>query len=157
MGREGEEPTLEWIVHLGKKEPGKVAAVVLVAGGAGLLSAFVFGNPLAFLIGFLAIFGSTAEFLLPVRFRLDARGASRRVGWSTAQIEWKDVQRVVEGAEGVKLSPLERSSGLAPFRGVYLRFGSRREEILDLIAYWRKQHAAGVGETADGGGHREDD
>lgn len=157
MKREGEEHTLEWTVHLAREEPGKGAAVALVATLAGLLSALVFGNPLAFLVGFLAIVGSTAEFLLPVRFRLDARGASRKVGWSFTQIEWKDVRRVIEGSDGVKLSPLERSSKLAPFRGVYLRFGSRRQAVLDLIAYWREQHAASVGQTANGGGHRADD
>ncbi len=156
MEKEAEEPTLEWTVHLAREEPGKATAVALVAIGAGALSALVFGNQLAFLVGFLAIVGSTAEFLLPVRYRLDARGGSRKVGWSLTHIEWKDVRRVIEGTDGVKLSPLERSSGLAPFRGVYLRFGSRQQEVLDLIAYWREQHAAGVGQTADGGGHRED-
>lgn len=149
MERVTEEPTLEWTVHLASEEPAKAAAVVVVAFGAGVVSALVFGNPIAFLVGFLAILGSTAEFLLPVRYRLDARGARRKVGWSLTQIEWKDVRRVIEGTDGVKLSPLERSSGLAPFRGVYLRFGSRQREVLDLIAYWREQHAAGVGETAD--------
>ncbi|MER3465869.1 MAG: hypothetical protein C4340_01320, partial [Armatimonadota bacterium] len=93
----------------------------------------------------------TAEFMLPVRYRLDARGASRKVGWSLTQIEWKDVRRVIEGTDGVKLSPLDRSSRLAPFRGVYLRFGSMQQDVLDLIAYWREQHAASVGQTADGG------
>jgi hypothetical protein len=149
MERENEERTLEWTVHLAKGEPGKATAVVLVSVGAGVLSAVVFGNPIAFLVGFLSILGSTAEFLLPVQYRLDGRGARRKVGWSLTQIEWKDVRRVIEGTDGVKLSPLEQSSRLAPFRGVYLRFGSRQHEVLDLIAYWREQHAAGVGETAD--------
>ncbi|MER3466679.1 MAG: hypothetical protein C4340_06120, partial [Armatimonadota bacterium] len=64
MEREGEEQTLEWTVHLAREEPGKAAAVAFVALGAGAVSALVFGNVVAFLVGFLAILGSTAEFML---------------------------------------------------------------------------------------------
>jgi len=141
-----EDRKLEWTVHLAMEQPGKAAVVLAVAILAGVGTALAFSNPLLFLLGFLVIVGSTADFLLPVVQRIDEGGASRKVALSVSKIGWSDVKRVVVGEEGVKLSPLERSTRLAPFRGVYLRFGGRKEEVLQAIEYWRERHATGLGE-----------
>jgi hypothetical protein len=120
--------------------------VIAVAIVAGVVSAAAFSNPLLFFLGFFVIVGSTADFLLPVVQRIDEEGATRKVALSVTRMRWNEVKRVIVGEEGVKLSPLERSSRLSPFRGVYLRFGGQKDAVLRAIEYWRERHAAGLGE-----------
>ena len=43
------------------------------------------------------------------------------------------VKRVIEGEDGVKLSPLAESGRLSPFRGVFLRYSGNRETVLEYI------------------------
>lgn len=148
-----EDEAFRWVVRLSDKEPWKryvVWAVAMVAAAAGWAW---MGQVLFALIGFVAVMASTAEFWMPIRNRLDSRGAHVTVGLSTTSLEWAQVQRAILDDEGVKLSPVERSSRMAPFRGVFVRFGTRREEVLDRIsAYWG-QDVQSVGERVDGGGN----
>lgn len=142
---------LKWTVHLAKQERAKAMVVVAVALLSGVLSAMILGGWLAFLIGPIVVFGSAAEFLIPVHFKLNQDGASRRCFLSVSHIEWADVKRVLEDESGVKLSPLPDSSRMAPFRGVFLRPIGNRQEILDCISYWRGKHAEDVGSASVGG------
>jgi hypothetical protein len=84
-------------------------------------------------IGFAAVVLATADFWMPLQYRLDEKGAALKCGFSTTAIEWANVKRVILGEEGVKLSPLEEESRLSPFRGLFLRFDGNREEVLDRI------------------------
>src|SRR5437667_11530006 len=97
----------------------------------------------------------TADYLLPVRYSIDAAGAKSKCGISTTAIGWEQVKRVIEGPDGVKLSPLETSSRLAPFRGVFLREDGNLQEIRACVEYWRNQYASDVGATAHGRGKDE--
>ncbi len=126
----------------------KTVVVVAVALLSGFLSTVMLGGWVAFPIGPLVVVGSAAEFLFPVHFTLGANGASRRCGLSVSSIEWKDVKRVVEGEDGLKLSPLAEAGRLAPFRGVFLRLVGNRQEVLDCISYWRDRNAEDVGRAS---------
>jgi hypothetical protein len=75
------------------------------------------------LLGSAMILAATSEFWLGTVYKLDEQGASSRTGLSYTRILWKDVKRAVLTPIGVKLSPLEETTRLAPFRGVFLRFG----------------------------------
>lgn len=152
-GAKEDEP-FRWVVRLSDKEPWKryvVWAAAMVAAAAGW---FWMGQALFALIGFVAVMASTAEYWMPIRNRLDAKGAHVTVGLSTTSLEWEQVRRAILDDEGVKLSPLAESGRMAPFRGVFVRFGAHREAVLAKIsAYWGKD-VQSVGERADGGGIR---
>lgn len=124
---------LEWSVSLYENEPVKRFSVIAFALIAGVVGYALFQNFIYAIIGFFAILGSTAEFWLPTRYVLDQKSARSRRGFSVTELEWSDVKRVIVSDDGVKLSPLEESNRLAPFRGVYLRFGSRRKDVLRTI------------------------
>jgi len=139
-------------VHIAKAEPKKALVVYSVATLAGLGSAAFMGNPWMFPFGFLVIILGAADFVLPNRFTVGKSGVERRCGLSVVTLPWDRVKRVVVGDDGVKLSPLDDSSRLAPFRGVYLRANGNLQEIVSCVEYWRKQNASDVGQTADSGG-----
>lgn len=139
---------LEWTVELGKELAQKripVAIAGLVAAGFGAVFIGAFG---AFL-GIAVVFVSTAELWMPMRFKLTSEEASARVGLSVTAIRWENIKRVLETDQGVTLSPLEKSSRLDAFRGVYLRFSSNRSEVLAKIAELTERNGSDLDREAD--------
>lgn len=125
---------LTWRSRPADKDPQKLWVIGVVAVVALVLGFALFRNVLLGLLGFAIILGSTAEFWLGSLYRLDEKGVSARVGLSTTSMAWEDVKRVLEEADGVKLSPLAEPGRLDPFRGVKLRFGTElREKVYDTI------------------------
>ncbi|MEP0764954.1 MAG: hypothetical protein HRF45_00220 [Fimbriimonadia bacterium] len=136
-----EPPVLEWTVSLSSQQPEKVAAVLVAAAFAGLVGFFVAGSVALAVVGPAVVLGATSEFLLPVRYRIAEDGASARWGINVTHIAWKDVKRARADAHGVKLLPLEKPSRLEAFRGVYLRFGDRKQEVERAVGYWYRNDA----------------
>ena len=145
---------LKWDVRLSEGEPWKRTVVWIVAVVAATLGWAIMRSPLFAVIGAGAVLGSTAEYWMPIRNRIDALGAHVRVGMSTTSMDWESVKRIVLADEGVKLSPLEKSGGMSAFRGVFLRFGTHREEILDRLSVYLEKDVRSVAERVDGGGIR---
>jgi hypothetical protein len=114
---------LAWKVRMSATEPGKPRIIFAVAILVFVVGLFGFHSLLLGVFGSAMILGATAEFWLGTRYALDDEGASVRTGLSHSRVLWKDVRRAVVTPVGIKLSPLEESTRLAPFRGVFLRFG----------------------------------
>lgn len=142
---------LTWTIRLHEKEPGKRYAVFFFAFAAAAVGLLVFQSAIFAVIGLVAILASTAEFWMPLRYRLDEKGASVRSGISVTAIEWADVKRVVMAKEGWKLSPLGNEGRLSPFRGVYLRFGEEPEAVRAYVSLHVDQHARFVEHGTDAG------
>ncbi|MCX7800483.1 MAG: hypothetical protein N2109_09100 [Fimbriimonadales bacterium] len=140
----GAPERLEWEVRLWERDPPKRARLFAVVAAIGVASGYAFGLVLGILSVFFLL-GSTMEFWYPVRYRLDAQGASAKVGISVTAIEWRSVRRAILGEDGVKLSPLEKASRTAVFRGVYIRFNRNREEVLEFVRRRLPEDAAFLG------------
>lgn len=139
---------MEWVVAIGDGQP-KKRAVLGVITIASAVFGYGFLGFWGLAISLVAVFVSTAEYWLPIRFRLNEAGAESKIGLSTNAIHWGDVKRLIHTTEGVRLSPLESPSRLDEFRGVYLRFASNRDEVLAKIAELTEQHGSGVDRQAD--------
>lgn len=126
-------PLLEWSVSLGAHQTGKRYVVVALMLVVFLIGIFLLGSLVLALVGMGVVLASTLELFVPIRYRLDAKGAQARVAFALTRIEWSDVKRIWEDELGVYLSPLEKPSRLDRFRGVYLRFASNREAVLVKI------------------------
>jgi hypothetical protein len=132
------DQSLEWEVRLSESNRARQPVLVIVAVLAGLIGWQMLSSPLAGVIASAVIFMSTAEVFLPLKYRIDEKGARVRCGISTTAILWEDVKRLLDMPDGIRLSPLETPSRLDAFRGVHLRFGSRRDEVLGKIdEFWR--------------------
>jgi hypothetical protein len=144
---------LEWTRHPLRKEPWKLAVVVFLALGAGVVGAIGLQSGLYGVVAFAIVMLSTAEFWLGSRFRLDSKGASVKTGISVQRIEWNQVQTVEIQKDWIKLSPLEIGSRLSPFRGVTILAGeSNRLEIEEWIAEHVGPDTRFVGSGADSAG-----
>jgi hypothetical protein len=130
-----------WRTHRLRERPAMLLAVVPCL----LLTAFagssVLGSPLAGLLAAGLVAASISDYLFPVRYELRRSGASAVCLFSRQEISWERVRTVWLAEDGVKLSPLARRSRLEAFRGVFLRFGSDREAVLEAVRRLRAEAA----------------
>lgn len=124
---------LAWTVSLGDRMPLQRVLVLVIAFCAGLLGMALFRQPLFGIFGFAAVVLSTAELYFPLRYTLTKTCARVKCGLSTTEILWDKVERIVDGPDGVKLSPLASKTRLEPFRGVYLRFQGNEDAVRKYI------------------------
>lgn len=129
---------LEWQVRLGDEQPQKRLVILVTAFIVGFVGIALMRQVIFGVFGSLAVLLSTSEMFIPIRYRLDEKGASAKVGASRTEIEWAQIKRVDDLGQAVKLSPLaERNSRLEPFRGVTLRFTGNRDAVLAKIRQFR--------------------
>ncbi len=127
------EPILTWKVHLLREQPRKLLLVIPVAAMS-LVASHVFFHTFTFgLIAMFLIMASLAEYLFPIRFEIDSQGASARTLTARTRIEWSRVKKYYLDDRGIKLSPLSRQTRLEAYRGVYLMFGDRRDEVIEAV------------------------
>lgn len=127
---------LRWTVHLALEHPRKLLVLLALLSTLMAASYWVIGalGPIAVA---LAMGGALAEFLFPVTYELTEQGAMCKTLVKFSEIKWKNVKRCYLDDLGVKLSPLEHQSRLEAFRGVYLRFGNNRDEVIEAVKSMR--------------------
>lgn len=135
---------MAWTVYVGAQMPRQrlvVAAITIVVAFAGYL---FLGGILGAIVGIVVMVASTAELFMPINYRLDGTDARAHCGFNVTAIRWENVKRLIDTPEGVRLSPLEKSSRLDAFRGVYLRFSGNRDEVLGKIAELIEEYGSDV-------------
>ena len=131
------EPILTWKVHLLRDEPRKLLLILPVIAFSLLVCFSTFRSPLLMVIVLFLFCSSLADFLFPVRYEIDEQGASARTLFSRTYIEWSRVKKYYTDGLGIKLSPLNTQGRLTAFRGVYLRFGDRKDEVIEVVRRMR--------------------
>jgi hypothetical protein len=132
-----DEPVLAWKVHLLRDDPMKVLLITPFAL-VSLLICFVIFHSLLFSAVVLFLFASAlAEYLFPVRYEITERGASARTLLGRTEIAWDRVKKFYLDDRGIKLSPLLTPGRLEAYRGVYLRFGDREDEVVRVVRRMR--------------------
>lgn len=81
----------------------------------------------------IILLGSLASFFFPTHYRLGPETVSARGLLSRKKRTWSGLKKSYVGKKGVHLSPYSRPSRLESFRGIYLPFSGKREEILHFI------------------------
>jgi hypothetical protein len=128
-----EEVVLRWQVHLARNHPEKLAVIIAIVAATGVIACGWFNSVIPGALMAFVLFGALSDFLLPNSYRFTSTHASATTPLGKRIIAWTDVRRVYLDDEGVKLSPLDKQSRLEAYRGVYLRFGGRRDEVLETI------------------------
>lgn len=138
------EPVLTWKVHLLRENPSKVflIAPVLLAS---LLICYAVSHSLLYMavIAFLFV-SALGDYLFTVRYEIHDWGASARTLFSKTLIEWDRVKKYYLDDRGIKLSPLGHQSRLEAYRGVYLRFGDNKEEVIQVVRTMRDGFCRGA-------------
>jgi hypothetical protein len=109
-------------------------AVLIIA--AGVLAGMVSGNPVMGCVASAALAIAAWRLWLPVRFELSFKGVTQTVLGRRRRIPWSEFARYEERGKGIVLLPDAEPNPLAPLRGLYIRTGGQREEILEVLDYF---------------------
>lgn len=127
------EPILAWKVHLLREEPRKMLLIAPVVS-VSLVVGYVFTHSLLLPAVTLFLFMcALSEYLFPVRYQLSETDAAARTLLSRTRVEWDRVRKYYLDDRGIKLSTLGKPGRLEAYRGLYLRFGENREEIIEVV------------------------
>ena len=135
-----EKRVLEWSVHPVKENRKTSLAVVLFLLLFWTAIYLVFRELVWVLLAVVLLGGSLFSFFTVTAYRLDEKGVTIKRPLTKVFREWSRVRSFYPDRKGVLLSPFATPSRLENHRGIYLRFGSNREEVL---VYLKEQVSAG--------------
>jgi hypothetical protein len=107
--------------------------ILVVVGAVGLLWRSTGSPAIAGLCG-LAMGVTVWRHFVPTFFELSALGVTSRTLRRTRRIPWLSIDRYVVGRRGVFLT--SAGAPLEALRGLYLPWGSHREEVLTSLRYY---------------------
>jgi hypothetical protein len=138
-----ETHSVEWTVHLARRDRRKTAGALLAAAAGALVAGFGFHSAAAGILTLVLLLGSLSDYLLPVRYRLGPEGIQARGLLFRRMMQWSQVRRILRDPAGVKLSPLPRHSRREAYRGIYVWFEGNEPEVMAAIAHYREAAQAG--------------
>jgi hypothetical protein len=121
------ETLLTWRVHLARRHPERLPALVavLVIGGACVW--LMFARPLPVLAALLLLLGSAADYLTPTTYRITTRGIEARSPVTHLMLTWAEARRCLPDHAGMIVTSLSIPSRLDRFRGVLMRYAPSGE------------------------------
>lgn len=125
----------EWISHPVKESVKKniIAAagiIVILAGG------FIWLYIPGVLLGLLIIMLTLLPYFLPTKYIIDEKGVEVHYMFQKKMHKWQMFRSYYNDENGILLSPFRRPSRLENYRGLYVRFGSHKQKITELIKYY---------------------
>ncbi|MBI3872921.1 MAG: hypothetical protein HY304_07600 [candidate division Zixibacteria bacterium] len=123
---------LRWRSHPVKAGGRRLVWVIAVTGGMTLMLTILYG---AF-YGFLAILilgGSLGTYFLPTDYVLYEGGVESRFIGVGRTFAWGRFRSFYRDRHGVLLSPFLLPSRLENFRGIFLRFDGRGDQVMALV------------------------
>jgi hypothetical protein len=126
-----------------RQRPVASLVALAAAGGAAWLAGWLSGSPIAGGVVAAALAIALWRTWIPVRYELGGGGIVQSVfGWQR-RIAWIAIQHYELHEDGVLLLPDAAAAPLSPLRGLYLRWGQRRDEVLAHLEYYLQSwHAA---------------
>jgi hypothetical protein len=131
------EPILAWKVHLLREDPKKVLLIAPVVLASLVVSYFLFHSLLLPAVALLIFASALSEYIFPVRYEITSAGATARTMVGRTAVGWDRVKKYYVDDRGIKLSTLPSSGRLEAYRGVYLRFGGSRDEVIEAVRRMR--------------------
>ncbi len=131
--RELESSVLEWVSHPARERPGATLLLVMIILLAGFAAALTLENFWWGIVGIVLLFLALWSYFLPVKFRMNGAGVTKKSLFGTEKRTWREVRSWIPDKYGVLLSPFPGPSRLSKFRGLSLQFSGNREEVLEFI------------------------
>jgi hypothetical protein len=78
--------------------------------------------------------GAVTPYFVVTYYRMDEEGVALKQLFTRKKKPWAELRSYYPDRNGVLVSPFDRPSRLENFRGMYLRFGDKRAEVLSLLA-----------------------
>ena len=123
---------LRWSVLPARKSKKKTWGLLIFLG-VFLTLLYIFYGMFASGLAILLLGVSLLPFFLKTQYELNEDGLIVKKPYSRMKKEWSHFGSYYPDKNGVLLSPFSKPSRLENFRGVYILFGDRKDEILTFI------------------------
>jgi hypothetical protein len=123
---------MKWFVHPAKDNMTKAVLVALFVV-AFVVYIGIFIGVFWALFGFIVLFLSSYSFYFPTYYEITEDSIIIKGIFARQQRSLKEFKKILEGKNGVLLSPFRRKTFLNRFRGVFLFLPPKRQEILGLL------------------------
>ncbi|HZT40759.1 MAG TPA: hypothetical protein VFA07_01150 [Chthonomonadaceae bacterium] len=129
---------LAWRVHLLRRDPSRLPALLMVLLLAMACVWMMFGALLPVLAAVLLLLGAAGEYLFPLSYQITAEGVFANTLAGRNALPWKEARRCWRERGGLIVTPLAKPSRLDAFRGVLVRFApdgepGDRASVLEAI------------------------
>ncbi len=126
------ENKLTWVSHPVKESIKKniialFGIIVILVGG------FIWLYIPGVLMGFVIILLTLLPYFMPTKYSIDEQGIRVQYMFQNKLYEWKHFRSFYIDENGVLMSPFSSPSRLENFRGLYVRYGDKKEKIIELI------------------------
>jgi len=127
------ESNFEWVSQPVKENKWlniiAVIGILLFIGGS-VIWIGILGIPLGVLIAVLTLH----SYFLPTKYTVDEISITVTYMFQKKSYDWKYFKTYYMDDKGILLSPFASPSRLENFRGLYVRYGNRKEEIKEIIS-----------------------
>ncbi|MCX6826047.1 MAG: hypothetical protein NTV06_02080 [candidate division Zixibacteria bacterium] len=130
---ESDNAVLEWICHPAKKNMKVTAAVSVFVVLLVVIVYYISYSVWLTVLGFMILYGSLSAFYFPTRYKLTGNEVIIKTAFQTLHKQWAQYRSFYPDKNGVLLSPFLRPSRLENFRGVYIRFGNNKDEVMAFV------------------------
>ncbi len=126
------ENKLTWVSHPVKESIKKniialLGIIIILVGG------FIWLYIPGVLMGFVIILLTLLPYFMPTKYSIDEHGIRVQYMFQNKLYEWKHFRSFYIDENGVLMSPFSSPSRLENFRGIYVRYGDKKKEIIELI------------------------
>lgn len=126
-------PEKEWMVHSLTENWKKSACLILFLFVIWVLIYLFFQSFFYVILSVVVLLCSLSSFFLPVRYAFYSDRVTIHFFLGKRSKPWSVFKHYYVDKNGVLLSPFPKPSRLDTFRGMYIRFGGNRAEIIDYI------------------------
>ncbi len=145
---EADGPVLEWRVHPALSRPWVTLLVTVFIFVVAFMVWVMMESQWFAVFALVVVFASLAKFYFPTSYRLDPKGITIKTTTQTLKKQWSLYRSYYQDKNGVLLSPFLEPSRLENFRGLYMLFGSKREEVMSIVEHYMKKSATGSGDDS---------
>jgi hypothetical protein len=128
-----EGTTLKWSSHPVKRRTTVSILVVLFLLAVWVVVYVTTSSILLTGLAVIIMLGSMSSFFLPTNYELDQEKVKIRFFFTNREREWSAFRSFYVDKNGVLLSPFAKPSRMENFRGVYVRFGRNKDQVVDFV------------------------
>lgn len=123
---------MEWTSHpyIENKKKTTLLAVFLWVLFIGL---YVWFKLWGLIIGILLIGSAVYPYFIPTRYKFDEEYIVIKGLFMQRKREWGEFRSFYPDKNGIFLSPFPKPTRLENYRGIYIKFGDRRNEVIEYV------------------------
>ncbi|MEW6685046.1 MAG: hypothetical protein AB1393_02415 [Candidatus Edwardsbacteria bacterium] len=124
---------LKWSIHPIRLSKWRAVIAILVPLLIWILIYFWFHSLFWLILAILLLSGAIWPFFVITHYQMDEQGVTVKRVFYTIKRDWSKIRNFYPDRQGVLLSPFTKPSRLENFRGLYILFGDKKEEVLSYL------------------------